>query len=320
MTKYIFTNIIGSFVFDKDFKVVDKIEFKNLEEYNDKLKIEEKLSEKHSPTLITKQLINKKNKEILRKILAQFKDQQNFSNFYKQNIIITAKQLKESVNEDNFIVQTINNIEEIDKVANTLTKRLREWYELHCPEFSRSIESHEKFTELILNKSKKDLLKEVNLDPDNSIGADLKDKDIIPMINLANGIHKLYDLKKKHTKYLDDLMEKYCKNIKTIAGTLIAAKLIEHAKSLRSLAKMPSSTVQIIGAEKALFRHLKTNARPPKHGLIINHPLVTKSRPKTRGRTARHLANKIALAAKVDYNKGEFIADKLMKKLEKELK
>ena len=239
-TKYLFTNLLGSFVFDEHFEVVESIEFNSLDDYNNKEKTEQKLATKHKPKLATKDFLKKENYALLLQILQHFKQSKNFSLFYKQNIALTAELLKASVNEDDFIIQTINNIEEIDKVANTLSKRLREWYELYNPEFSRSIESHERFVELILKKSKAELLKELKeelkLNEDYTLGADLNKKDIEPMLNLARSISQLYELKQKHLNYLENVMDSYCKNIKAIAGALIGAKLLEHAKSLRHLA------------------------------------------------------------------------------------
>lgn len=316
---YLFTNLLGSFVFDEQFNLVDSIKFNSFDDYNDSNKIqktEQKLAAKHKPKFTTQQLLEKPNFKILQQILLYFKDKTNFLHFYSQNMAMTAYLIKQAVNEDDFIIQAINNIEEIDKVANTLAKRLREWYGLYNPEFSRSIESHEMFVELILSKTKQELLKEIKHD-ENLLGADLKKQDIEPMLNLATSIHELYLLKQKHTDYLENLMDIYCKNVKAIAGALIGAKLLEHAKSLKHLASLPASTIQILGAEKALFRHIKTNSRPPKYGVLISHPFVSRAKQKERGKIARAIANKLALAAKIDYYKGEFIGDKLRAEIEK---
>ena len=102
-----------------------------------------------------------------------------------------------------------------------------------------------------------------------------------------------------------------------IAGITIAAKLISHAGSMKRLVEMPASTIQVLGAEKALFRHMRNKRRnlPPKHGIIHEHQLIQKSNSKMHGKAARALADKLSIAVKIDYFKGKFIGDKLKKEL-----
>jgi nucleolar protein 56 len=115
-------------------------------------------------------------------------------------------------------------------------------------------------------------------------------------------------------------MEAYCKNLKTVAGISIGAKLIEHAGSLRRLVMLPSSTIQILGAEKALFRHIKTGARPPKYGLIFEHKFVQAGKKPDQGKRARALADKISISVRLDYFHGEFMGDKMNAQLEEKFK
>ena len=110
---------------------------------------------------------------------------------------------------------------------------------------------------------------------------------------------------------LDEIMEGFCRNLKTVAGTVIGAKLMEKAGSLKKLAVMPASTVQLLGAEKALFRHIKSGAKSPKHGLIHEHPFVNQAKYFEKGKRSRLLADKISLAVRIDFFKGKFIGDKL---------
>jgi len=229
-----------------------------------------------------------------------------------RNIEETKKKIKESVGFDDFIVQAINNIEEIKKVSNILVKRLREWYELYNPEFSREVSDHSKFVELILaNKDKK--IKE-------SMGAELSKEDLNAIKELAKEAESLYKFNEKQEEYLKKIMEKNCPNITAVAGFLIGAKLIELAGRLKRLVLFPSSTVQILGAEKALFRHMKTGAKCPRHGVIVQHPLIASAPDSEHGKRARALADKILLAAKLDYFKGEFLGDKLRKELEEKFR
>ncbi|MBW2983558.1 NOP58 family protein [Candidatus Woesearchaeota archaeon] len=294
--EYKFTNIIGTFTLDEQFGIKSEKLFINSE-----------------------QTIEIDNAS-LKKILQSLKNKKYFREFYKNNLVLTKQKIKQAVSDDLFIIQTISNIEEIDKVANTLVKRLREWYSYYLPEFSKSIQSHEKFVELILKKSKNELLKEIRIKKEESMGAELSKDDTKPIMALADQLKDLYQLKEKQKEYLENVMKRVCPNLLAIAGPLIGAKLIQHAGSLKHLVEFPASTVQLLGAEKALFRHMKTGARPPKYGLIYSHQLIAQAKKKEQGKVARGLADKISICVKVDYFKGEPIGDKLRKQLEKKFK
>lgn len=315
MMKYIFSNLIGSFVFDEKFNLEDSILFKNIKDFENKEQYQETLFKKYN------NLKKPKNKEF-KKILRFFKNNKYFSEFYNKNLLLTKKQIKDSVNEDSLISQTVSNIREIDKISNILMKRLREWYSLYNPEFSKSIFDNEKFVELILKKNKKELLKEIKINENNSMGASFEKNDLDPILYLGKQIKNLFEFKKNNENYLEDTMKKYCPNLNEVAGTLIGAKLLEHAGSLRKLVFMPASTIQILGAEKALFRHLKTDkkAKPPKFGILSQHSFISKSKRENYGKIARALADKISIAVKIDYFKGKFIGDKLKQVLEDRFK
>ncbi len=306
---YSFSNILGIFVFDDKFEVVDEILFNNLEDYQNKNNFIKKIQDKYKN-------LKEPSEENLKKILLYFRNNKFFNDFYDTNLQLTKSDIKNSVNNGVLIIQSINLAEELDKAINILVKRLREWYELYNPEFSRAIENHEKFVQEILDKEKSELLNELKIGLSDSIGADLKQEDLEPIRSLAHQIYDLYQLRKIQMDYISTLMDEFCPNIKAVCGTLIGAKLIEHAGSLKRLSEMPASTIQILGAEKALFRHMKTGAKPPKHGLIVNHLLIAKAPNKMHGKIARALSDKISIAAKVDYFQGKFIGDKLKEELE----
>jgi len=236
----------------------------------------------------------------------------DFEKYYKNNLKETKQKLRESVKFDDFIVQAISNIDEINRVVNTLAKRLREWYEFYNPEFSREVHDHEDFVSAVIER--KDSKKK------DSMGADLSKEDMRPILDLAKEIRGLFELKKKQENYLEKIMQKNCPNVTAVAGELIGARLIAIAGDLKRLVRFPASTVQLLGAEKALFRHMRTGAKAPKYGVIIKHPLVARVSKRDKGKAARKLADKILLAAKVDYFKGEFIGDKLRKEVEEEFR
>ncbi len=243
----------------------------------------------------------------------------DFRELRKKLIAETRKKIKESVSEDNMIVQSVSSIEEADRAANMLARRLREWYSFYCPEFSDSIASHEKFAELIQKKTKNELLKEKGIAPAHSMGADMPKQDTDAMMELAKALDYLYKLKEKQAGYLEKKMKNYCPNITAITGSLIGAKLLAIAGSLEKLSRYPSSTIQMLGAEKALFRHLMTGAKVPKYGILHEHPLISQAKKTEHGRIARLLADKISIAAKVDFFKGKFVGDKLMEEIKRKL-
>lgn len=307
--KYLYSNIIGVFVFNNQFKLVEEVRFKSVDDYKRKEVVESRLKKKY-----------KDWKEVSdeSKVLDFFKDKKYFNDFYLRNLELTKLGIKESVSCGLLIIQTISNIEELNRICNMLVKRLREWYSWYLPEFVKSLEDNEKFVDVIVKKSKKELLKELKLK--ESMGAELKKEDVDEMILLGKEILNLYNLKKKHEEYLKKVMKKYCPNILELAGATIGAKLLELGKGLKHLALLPSSTVQLLGAEKALFRHIKTGSKSPKYGVIINHPLVQKAGKSEKGKAARMLADKLSLCARLDYFKGEFKAKEYKKELEGKFK
>lgn len=231
-----------------------------------------------------------------------FLSMEDLKKLYKKNLAETKKKVRESVAADLLIIQASNNIGEIDRVINVLGKRLREWYELYLPEFSKTVHSHEAFVDLILKFDKKTLLKKLNLGENETMGADLSKEDLKPILDLAKEIDNLYKLRLNQEKYLEKLMEKACPTLLETAGVTIGAKLITLAGSLKHLAELPSSTIQVLGAEKALFRHLRNKKfRCPKYGVLHEHQSVQKAKKDEKGKAARQLASKISIAVKVDY-------------------
>jgi RNA processing factor Prp31 len=311
MAKTAYSNNIGCYVVDEDMQIVDSVTFNLSKEIFKKLSKFEWLDEekaiigKHDAIFLGKKQNTEKLKltddpKLLRKILNTLSDKIDLKELRIRNILETKIAIANSLTKDMLLVQSINNVDEIDKVSNTLAKRLREWYELHNPEFSRSIGDHYRFAKIILEKNKTELLEEINVDENLSMGANISDIDLFQIRELAKQIVSLKELKSKHESYVLEIMEELCPNMLAMTGALIGAKLIAIAGDLRRLALFPASTVQLLGAEKALFRHIKTGSRPPKFGVLMQHPLVASARRCDMGKVARALANKITLALKVD--------------------
>ena len=121
-------------------------------------------------------------------------------------------------------------------------------------------------------------------------------------------------------RYREGLINGIAPNLTYLLGPILATKLVVEAKGLKRLARLPASSIQVLGAEKALFLHLTKHTKPPKHGIIFLHPVFRGSEKKIRGKIARLLAAKISLAAKADAFTHKFIAEELKKDLERKLK
>ncbi|MFW6450497.1 MAG: hypothetical protein ACOCZ6_05575 [Nanoarchaeota archaeon] len=231
---------------------------------------------------------------------------------YKKNLKETKAKIKDAVNEEHLIIQSINCLNELGRNSNVLCKRLREWYGHYTPEVVHYILDNQQFVQQVLLKKKEKLLKELGVE--GSMGFDFSNKDVEQMLELARLVDNMFKLIESQKGYLEKKMSAVCPNVFELTGALVGAQLLEHAGSLKNLASMTASKIQLLGAEKALFRHLRTGARSPKHGLLIQHPYVAQA--KQKGKAARHLADKIAIAARVDYFKGEFVGQKLRQQLE----
>lgn len=272
----------------------------------------------------------------LRESLPEIAEKLGFENVKKLlrdvNILITREMMREEVSErDKIVIESINTLDELDKTTNTLYERIKEWYGIHFPELERYISDHLKYLELISELGRRDnftkeklvgmdvpegTAKDIQKEAEKSIGADLDELDIEAIQASVGKILSLQEAREKISDYLDGLMEQVAPNIKTLVGRLLGARLISLAGGLEDLAKMPSSTIQVLGAEKALFRSLQKGTKPPKHGVIFQHPEIRGSPKSIRGKIARALAGKLAIAARVDAMSGRYVGDELKEEVE----
>ena len=235
---------------------------------------------------------------------------------------------------DIIIIQIITTLDIIKKSLNLFSARLREWYGLHFPELTDKIIDDDiilaslvstlgyrnKFTVENLKENfdlKERTIEMLTQQASESMGADI---DLTIIQNYAQQIIALDRYRQELEIYLEDLVEKTAPNVNAIIGSLIAAKLIAKAGGLRKLAFMPASRIQLLGAEKALYRFLKTGEKRPKHGLIFQWSQIRSAKPWIRGKIARLVAGKIGLSAKVDFFSGEFIGDILSKEVQEKIK
>lgn len=212
--------------------------------------------------------------------------------------------IRDSVGFDQLIIHAINTYEDLDKQINSVVMRLKDFVSLSNPSLVRDYKDPVAF----LSKYSPDILAE------KGVGMALSgvDKDVVSRLH---GIAKdLVDYRVYLKQYIEDKLMESAPNLCILAGGLISSKLLREARSLKRLASMQSSTIQLLGAEKALFRHLKTGAKPPKYGFILQHPFVSSSRDK--GKSARILADKIALCARLDFFGSQIKAYEYIEELE----
>ncbi|GAB6024358.1 snoRNP complex protein nop56 [Chamberlinius hualienensis] len=219
---------------------------------------------------------------------------------------------------DNMIIHSISCLDQLDKDINTFAMRLREWYSYHFPELIRIVPDSSTYARLVkyikdrknLDESNLEELENIVMDESkareileasrSSMGMDITPVDLMNIESFANRMVSFIDYRRKLHSYLKDKMGVVAPNLCTLIGEQVGARLIAHAGSLTNLAKYPASTVQILGAEKALFRALKTRGSTPKYGLIFHSTFIGRASGKDKGRISRYLANKCSIASRLD--------------------
>ncbi|XP_060635456.2 nucleolar protein 56 [Anolis sagrei] len=219
---------------------------------------------------------------------------------------------------DNMIIQSISLLDQLDKDINTFSMRVREWYGYHFPELIKIVsdnytycrlaklirnrkelseESLEALEEVVMDSAKAQAILEASR---SSMGMDISPIDLINIESFSSRVISLSEYRKGLQEYLRSKMSQVAPSLSALIGEVVGARLISHAGSLTNLAKYPASTVQILGAEKALFRALKTRGNTPKYGLIFHSTFIGRAAAKNKGRISRYLANKCTIASRVD--------------------
>ena len=228
--------------------------------------------------------------------------------------------VKFNVNKsDNMIIQSIALLDQLDKDVNTFAMRIREWYSYHFPELIKIVPENALYARVVkLIKNRKEITQEAHFEKleqilmdsaraqavidasKSSMGMDISPIDLLNIDTFASRVIGLTDYRKELSTYLQSKMGLVAPNLSTLIGDVVGARLISHAGSLTNLAKAPASTVQILGAEKALFRALKTRGNTPKYGLIFHSSFIGRAGAKNKGRISRYLANKCSIASRID--------------------
>lgn len=341
MKAYISACPIGVFAVDEDGKVVAfKLFEKDTEKAAEKMKaFEENRLEEMSH--IIKDLRNRDYEVVssqpnkcteflqanMRKLAKEkgfAKDDVEFNKFLAAfGVAQTKTRISVKEKRDKLIMQAVSALNDLDKILNTMSERLREWYGLHYPEYR--LTEHEKFAENVAKYGSREKFEKFS----QSMGMKLRDEDIVILVDYATQLKLLYDLKKKMDKYLGKTVPEEMPNTSALLGHLLAARLLAHAGGLERLAKMPSSTIQLLGAEKALFRALKEmrgrggkpsgEAKVPRFGILFTHPDISGAPNEQRGKIARLLSAKVSIAARMDFYSKEDHGRELLADYKKKL-
>ncbi|KAI9447248.1 Nop-domain-containing protein [Russula earlei] len=232
----------------------------------------------------------------------------------------SRSKLKFNVNRvDNMIIQAIALLDQLDKDVNLFSMRIREWYGYHFPELVKLVPDNYEYARVAKFIGAKEALTTDKLSDlaallgdditraqnvidaaVGSMGSSLSDVDMLNISAFATRVISIADYRKSLTSYLAEKMNLVAPSLTALLGERIGARLISHAGSLTNLSKYPASTVQILGAEKALFRALKTKGNTPKYGLIYHSTFIGRAGPKHKGRISRFLANKCSIASRID--------------------
>lgn len=348
MKAYIATSLIGVFAFDEKKNTLTYRLFpKNPEQIAEKLASEKPTDEEES---VLKDLENsgykivvcdkkvghpgleiifekdnlasKVIKDEMRKLALELgfvQSQQEFNEIISKVNIAKTKSTMQKPKKDKILMSVIGVIDELDKTTNTFAERVREWYALHSPEIVKAVQSNEKFIELVAEYGHREKIKDEKVKVKSSSGMDFEDSDIGALQTISKSVDALYQSRNDLEKYLESLAKEVVPNTSAVAGPLLASRLLQLAGGLEKLSRMPSSTVQLLGAEKALFRHMKTGGKPPKFGVLFAHPLIQNGKQENRGKIARLIAAKLAIAARVDMYSTRDDGDKMRKELEEEV-
>jgi len=215
---------------------------------------------------------------------------------------------------DTMIIQAVSLLDDLDKEINNYMMRLKEWYGWHFPELAKIVTDNLQYARTVkaigirfdvaeANLSEfltEEIETEVRQAAEISMGSEITETDKKFIINLADQVSELAEYRESLSEYLKTRMNAVAPNLTLMVGELVGAKLIAHAGSLINLAKYPASTIQILGAEKALFRAMRTKHNTPKYGLIYQATLVGQSHAKIKGKISRTLAAKCSVCIRVD--------------------
>ena len=295
----------------KDKDIVTDIPFKDKNfniEYKKKISAHEILKEKQRKLAI--KLNFAKSQSELNKILSEMQ------------IIKTKRKIKFIEKKDRIAMQAVSAIDDLTDISNRFSERLHEWYGLYYPELERKIKDNKKYAEIISENLTRESIDNFS----ETMGMDLDEYDLKILNMFSKETKNIFELNEELEEYIEKIMNGIAPNVTGLVGAKLGAKLILLAGGLEKLAKLPSSTIQLLGAEKALFRFMKSKkkSRPPKYGILFLHPEVTNAPDNMKGKVARVISSMISKAAKTDFyikeDKSKFYREEFERKIKNILK
>jgi len=248
---------------------------------------------------------------------------------------ISKSGVSKGFGRDKLVINAVRAQRALEDSLNTQAETLREWYSIHFPELNEIVKDSKEYATLVSRIGLRKNASEPELEKvlvnkkyakiiapvaKESIGSDVSEEDLKAIREYAESILKAGSEEADLRAYIDRVMTAIAPNVSAVATAYVGALLLEQAGSLEKLAYLPASTIQILGAQKAIFRFLKTKELPPKYGVLYLHPLVSQASKKAKGKMARSLAGKISIAARVDFYRGKPIGEKLKTEMDERAK
>ena len=226
---------------------------------------------------------------------------------------LSRHRMRKAVGPDDYVAQAVAALDDLAEVSNQVQERLREWYGLHYPELAKVV-GDDTFLDLVAEHGDRERMP---MESGGSVGAPLPPEEQTAVMAFAVLARSVRRERARLESHIETRMKEIAPNVTYLAGPILGARLIALAGGLEPLARLPASTVQLLGAERALFRHLREGTRPPKHGVLFQHPWIHRAPRWQRGALSRAFAGKLSMAARADAYTKRFIADALKVDVEK---
>ncbi len=213
----------------------------------------------------------------------------------------TRESMSQAVERDRFMIKAVRLLDSLDRNSDPELERFRDFYALHFPELVDEIEDDRELLKVLSQDVDRNQLEAFEELAEDSTGAPLTDEDRQMLEETVEMLRERQDYRERLEKYVESTAKDIMPHLSLLLEPLLAAKLVALSGSLEELARSPASTIQMLGAEKALFRYMSGEGTPPKHGVIFQHRFVHSLPEEERGKMARFIANKAAMAARLDF-------------------